>query len=83
MLDGKGAPPITGAAVVVRGAKIVTVDRDAELPPKAEIIDGTGMTVLPGLIDSHFHIERDYEMPRLVLSHGVTSVRDPGNDDVT
>jgi len=78
VLHGKGAPPITGAAIVVRGEKIVAVARDAELPPKAEIIDGTGMTVLPGLIDAHFHIERDYEMPRLVLSHGVTSVRDPG-----
>src|SRR5687767_7092812 len=29
-------------------------------------------------MDSHFHIERDYELPRLFLSHGVTSVRDPG-----
>jgi hypothetical protein len=29
-------------------------------------------------MDSHFHIERDYELPRLYLSHGVTSVRDPG-----
>lgn len=37
-----------------------------------------GRTLLPGFIDSHFHIERDYELPRLVLSRGVTSLRDPG-----
>lgn len=29
-------------------------------------------------MDSHFHIERDYELPRLYLAHGVTSLRDPG-----
>src|SRR3989442_3063754 len=51
LIDGRGAPPLTGALVIVRGSKIVTVDRDAEPPPNGEIIDATGMTVLPGLID--------------------------------
>ena len=78
VLDGRGGPALTGAVVIVRGAKIATVGGDAESPANAEMVDGTGMTLLPGMIDSHFHIERDYEMPRLVLSHGVTSLRDPG-----
>ena len=42
------------------------------------MIDAKGLSLLPGLIDSHFHIERDDQLPSLFLSHGVTSLRDPG-----
>jgi imidazolonepropionase-like amidohydrolase len=48
------------------------------IPASARIYDASGLTLLPGLLDAHFHIERDYELPRLFLAHGVTSVRDPG-----
>src|SRR5258706_9776364 len=70
----------TGAVVIIRGGKISDVGKvgATSIPTNAEIVDGRGLILLPGLIDSHFHIERDYEMPRIVLSHGVTSVRDPG-----
>jgi hypothetical protein len=30
------------------------------------------------LIDAHFHIDGDDALPALFLSHGVTSLRDPG-----
>jgi imidazolonepropionase-like amidohydrolase len=33
---------------------------------------------LPGLIDAHFHIDGDDPLPALYLSHGITSLRDPG-----
>ena len=80
LIDGRGGSPTTGAVVIIRGAKIHTVGsrKSTLLPLEAEVFDATGKTLLPGLIDSHFHIERDYELPPLVLSRGVTSVRDPG-----
>src|SRR6266540_3833264 len=80
LIDGRGGSPITGAVVIVRGAKIHAADarKSTRIPPDAEVFAATGKTLLPGLIDSHFHIERDYELPPLVLSRGVTSVRDPG-----
>jgi len=83
VIDGKGGADASRTfrshrVVVIQGAKIAVVGEMRELPANAEIVDATGMTLLPGFIDSHFHIERDYEMPRLVLSHGVTSLRDPG-----
>jgi imidazolonepropionase-like amidohydrolase len=37
-----------------------------------------GRTVLPGLIDLHFHIEDDPKLALRQLSNGVTSFRDPG-----
>src|SRR5262245_27240938 len=80
LIDGRGGPPVANAVVVVRGEKIVAVGsrKSMRIPEGAEVFDAAGLTLLPGLIDSHFHIERDYELPRLVLSHGATSVRDPG-----
>lgn len=47
-------------------------------PAGARIIDGTGRTLLPGLWDAHQHFSDDATGP-LLLSMGVTSVRDPGN----
>src|SRR4030095_7322202 len=48
------------------------------VPPGAEVVDATGLTLVPGLLDAHFHIDGDDPLPALYLTHGVTSVRDPG-----
>ncbi len=52
----------------------------AKLPAGAQVIDGTGKTLTPGLWDSHQHVGDDFTGP-LLLSLGVTSVRDPGNNN--
>ena len=80
LIDGRSGAPVSNAVVLVRGAKIVFAGsrKSAKIPEGAEVVNATGRTLLPGFIDSHFHIERDYELPRLVLSRGVTSLRDPG-----
>ena len=49
-------------------------------PANAIVIDGRGKTLVPGLWDCHMHVGDDYTGPS-ELSIGVTSVRDPGNDD--
>ena len=48
------------------------------IPADAQVIDGRGKTLTPGLWDSHQHFPEDAAGPML-LSLGVTSVRDPGN----
>ena len=80
LIDGRGGPPVSDAVVVVEGERIVAVGNRAsvKIPPGAEIVDTKGLTLLPGLIDSHFHIDGDDPLPALYLSHGVTSIRDPG-----
>jgi imidazolonepropionase-like amidohydrolase len=52
----------------------------AKLPSDAQVIDGTGKTLVPGLWDSHQHVSDDFAGPFL-LSLGITSARDPGNDN--
>ena len=80
LIDGRGGPTLANTVVLVRGNRIIAVGSRASIaiPPNAAIIDGSGRTVLPGLIDAHFHLGGDESLPALFLSHGVTSVRDPG-----
>lgn len=80
LIDGLGGAPIIDSVVIIRGDKIGAVGkRNAiTIPSGAEVIDAKGLSLLPGLIDSHFHIDGDDQLPALFLSHGVTSLRDPG-----
>lgn len=69
-----------GMTIVAEGGKITQIV-EANEPIRlvnAKVVDGTGKTLLPGLWDSHQHYGFDASGP-LLLSLGVTSVRDPGN----
>jgi len=80
LIDGLGGSPVKDAVVIVRGEKIVAVGARAAvtIPKDAALIEASRLTLLPGLIDAHFHLDGDEGLPSLFLSHGVTSVRDPG-----
>ena len=58
LIDGTGRDPIPNATVVVDGERVVEVGAaDAEAAPEgASVVDLTGMTLLPGLIDCHDHL---------------------------
>jgi imidazolonepropionase-like amidohydrolase len=80
IIDGSGAAPIERGRLVIEGDRITRVGPlDAVSAPNgAERLDLTGRTMIPGLIDLHFHIESDPKLALRQLSHGVTSFRDPG-----
>lgn len=80
VIDGTGARPIEHCRIVIDGDRIAEVGTRAVLPAPAdaEILDLSGRTIVPGLIDLHFHIENDPKLPLRQLSHGITSFRDPG-----
>lgn len=67
--------------VISDGERIVAAGpADAvKVPAHARRIDGRGKTLVPGLWDAHMHFFSDVSGPML-LSLGVTSVRDPGAD---
>ena len=58
LLDGYEVPPLHHAAVLIEGNKIVEVGRAAEItiPSDATVIDTSGRTMLPGLIEAHAHM---------------------------
>src|SRR3954453_15095215 len=50
-----GTRVIPKGTVVFQGREIKAVGEKVAIPQNAEVIDGTGQTVLPGFIDSHTH----------------------------
>lgn len=80
LIDGTGAPPVPDSVVLVRGDRITAVGTRATLrvPVGARVVEAAGGTLLPGLLDAHFHLDEDYPLPGMFLQRGVTSVRDPG-----
>ena len=74
---------IEGGTVVVRGGKITAVGRDVAVPQGVRVVDGTGMYVMPGLIDAHSHMAIEggiNEGTESVTPEVVVPVRD---DDLT
>ncbi len=58
VIDGTGGPVLKAAAILIDGERIKEVGPRASvtLPPNTEEIDLTGLTLLPGLIDTHDHL---------------------------
>lgn len=56
LIDGTGADPVQGATVIIEDGAIVAVNRNGDIPRGAEVIDASGMTVMPGMIDCHVHL---------------------------
>jgi len=79
LIDGNGTDPIANSLVIVKNDIIDYAGSlaDGKIPDDAETFDAKGMTLLPGLIDAHFH-GAENNMSTTFLSKGVTSVRDPG-----
>ena len=48
--------PINNGSVLIQAGKIVSVGSNVSAPAGARIIDATGKTVIPGMIDNHSHI---------------------------
>ena len=82
LIDGNGGKPVENAIVVIKGSKIVIAGpaKDIDIPKHAELIDATGFSILPGLMDTHFHSRDSVEIPiEYELQKGITSFRDPGH----
>jgi imidazolonepropionase-like amidohydrolase len=45
--------------ILIRNGKIAQVGKSVRVPQGAEVIDATGMYVIPGIIDAHSHIAVD------------------------
>jgi imidazolonepropionase-like amidohydrolase len=65
LIDGKSDKPRSNQIIVIRGNRIesVSAEANAKTPAGATVIDLSGKTVLPGLIDSHTHIFLQGEEP--------------------
>lgn len=92
LIDATGALPQIDMTVVVQGNRISGIHKTGRgpIPPGAETLDGTGLFLLPGLIDTHVHLfsnwrqtSRDNATAYLggFLAQGVTGIRDAVGDE--
>src|SRR5688572_29909197 len=57
LIDGTDGAPVRDATIAMRDGRIESVTKGAGAwPADAEVVDVSGMTVLPGLIDCHDHL---------------------------
>jgi imidazolonepropionase-like amidohydrolase/Tol biopolymer transport system component len=91
--EGGDGGVIADGVVVVDGNRIRAVGArgKAEIPAGAKVVDTSGKTIIPGLIDVHWHgsVGDDGIVPQsnwvdyASLSFGVTTIHDPSNDTQT
>jgi imidazolonepropionase-like amidohydrolase len=64
LIDGTGKPALDKGAILIEGGRILSVGKEKEIRKNDDIqvVDCTGQTLLPGLIDCHNHLSLD---PRL------------------
>ena len=82
LLDMKSPAMRSNVDVIVTGNRITSVVPHAAANHlKAEVVDASNLTVMPGLTEFHSHLQKDYgaAQGRAWLAFGITTVRSPGN----
>lgn len=91
---GQGGPEtvLDKGTIVVRDRRILAIGgEDTRIPAGARIIEGAGLTLMPGLVDSHYHdafpggrgatffpAGAPWDGMRRALSFGITTAFEPG-----
>jgi cytosine/adenosine deaminase-related metal-dependent hydrolase len=76
VIDATGTPARSDASVIVIGNRIASVGDSGRIriPKGAQVVDGTGKFLIPGLWDMHVHLDYKDYLP-LFIANGVTGVR--------
>ena len=88
LLTGYEVPPIHHATVLIEGNKIVAAGPSSEIPvpPDATVLDTSGRTMMPGLIETHGHLWSSVTVHTRRGSHGSRARRredaDQGHGDL-
>jgi imidazolonepropionase-like amidohydrolase len=95
LIDGSGNPPVDSAALLVQDGRIVAVGqaKDVRVPRGVTVVDVSGKTIIPGIINAHGHVgdtrglegghysrENVLAQLRLYAHYGVTTVMSLGDD---
>ncbi|MET4682980.1 amidohydrolase family protein [Brevundimonas faecalis] len=90
LITMKGDEVVEDGVVVVNGNRIEAIGPrgSVTVPAGARVIDMTGKTIIPGLVDAHWHgrMGADEIIPQqswvnyAALAFGVTTLHDPSND---
>ncbi len=95
IIDGTGQPPIERSVLLIQDGRVLAVGKldEIEIPAQATIIDISGKTLMPGIINTHGHVgnvkglesghystENVLDQLSLYARYGVTTVVSLGDD---
>jgi imidazolonepropionase-like amidohydrolase len=89
VIDGTGSAPVPDMTVVLRRGRIEAIypSADQRLPEGSRVLDLSGKTVIPGLVESHTHLRAFYASREQLLSEleryvygGVVALREMAGD---
>jgi hypothetical protein len=68
------------STVTIRGKTIASITQNSAPPRDAQVVDGQGKFLIPGLWDMHAHMEMTGESwLQLYVANGITGIRDMGS----
>ena len=81
LFDADKGAFVPNQAVLAEGGKITSIGAAGTIkaPAGAQLIDGRGRTLVPGIWDSHMHIGDDWDV-LANMANGLTSFRSPGTE---
>jgi Tol biopolymer transport system component len=82
LVDGRSETARGNMDVVISGNRIErVVPHAAAIHTGARVVDASGLTVMPGLVEFHTHLQKDLgeASGRAYLAFGITTVRSPGS----
>ncbi|HEY6213559.1 MAG TPA: hypothetical protein VIW45_14805, partial [Vicinamibacterales bacterium] len=83
LVDMKSSNERSNVDIIIDGNKITSVvaHADGNHGNGVQVVDATGLTVMPGLTEFHSHLQPDFgeSEGRAFLAFGITTVRSPGN----
>src|SRR5439155_6584944 len=63
LFDAKAGTMLTNQVVLIRGDRITDIGPSVQIPATARVIDLSGATVMPGMIDMHVHLVGQGSLP--------------------
>ncbi len=80
LVDGVSETAQADVDIVIEGNRVSSVEPHAENLHSGTVVDASDLTVMPGLVDWHSHLQPDFgeSAGRAHLAFGVTTVRSPG-----
>jgi imidazolonepropionase-like amidohydrolase len=87
LFDAKSGTMVNNPVMLIRGDRIVDAGTNVQIPTDAKVIDLGAVTVLPGMIDTHVHVNTGGDTPaqralialanaQLDLEAGFTTIAD-------